>query len=122
MATNGRILVVEDDADIRESLREALEDAGYRVTTACHGQEGLERLAQMARPSLILLDLMMPVMSGPEFLDAKQSDSRISDIPVLIVSAYGEIADETTGCVGFIPKPVALERLLETVRRHSHPS
>src|SRR4029079_4051046 len=114
-ATQRAILVVEDDADIRESLREALEDAGYCVTTARHGQEGLDRLAHMSRPSLILLDLMMPVMSGPEFLDALHEDSRVSDIPVLIVSAYGDMADETTGCVGFIPKPVPLERLLDSV-------
>ena len=73
----------------------------------------------MNRPSLILLDLMMPVMSGPEFLDALHEDDRISDIPVLIVSAYADIADETTGCVGFIPKPVPLERLLDSVRRYS---
>jgi CheY-like chemotaxis protein len=116
------ILVVEDDADIRESLRETLEDAGYRVTTARHGLEGLERLSHIDRPALILLDLMMPVMSGPEFLEALHEDERIADIPVLIVSAYAEVADNTTGCVGFIPKPVPLDRLLDSVRRYSRAS
>jgi len=113
------ILVVDDDVEILESLRDALEDAGYSVTTARHGREGLDRLAGMDRPSLILLDLMMPVMSGPEFLDALREDDRFSDVPVVVVSAYGHLADSTCGVAGFVRKPVNLGTLLECVARHS---
>jgi CheY-like chemotaxis protein len=111
-----KVLVIDDDADIRESLREALEDAGYDVTTACNGREGLERLAQIGNPCVILLDLMMPVMSGPEFLQVLIEDK--NHAPVVVVSAYGEIADPATGISDFIPKPVRLDRLLDAVSRY----
>jgi two-component system response regulator AtoC len=109
------ILVVEDDTDVRESIREVLEDAGYHVTTASNGREGLDRL-EVARPSLILLDLMMPVMSGPELLAILQQ--RGSDVPVVVVSAYCDHADESAGVAGFISKPVRLQKLLDTVREY----
>jgi CheY-like chemotaxis protein len=112
------ILVVDDDAEILESLRDALEDAGYDVTTARHGREGLDRLASMSPPSLILLDMMMPVMSGPEFLDAIREDRRFSEVPVVVVSAYGHLADKTCGIADFIRKPVNLRALLACVARH----
>ena len=109
------ILVVEDDTDVRESIREVLEDAGYHVATAANGKEGLDRL-ERARPSLILLDLMMPVMSGPELLAILQQ--RGSDVPVVVVSAYCDHADASTGVSGFISKPVRLQKLLDTVREY----
>jgi two-component system, NtrC family, response regulator AtoC len=115
-AENGHtILVVEDDTDVRESIREVLEDAGYHVATAANGKEGLDRL-ERARPALILLDLMMPVMSGPELLAILQQ--RGSDVPVVVVSAYCDNADASTGVSGFISKPVRLQKLLDTVREY----
>ena len=113
--TEHTILVVEDDTDVRESIREVLEDAGYHVATAANGKEGLDRL-ECARPSLILLDLMMPVMSGPELLAILQQ--RGSDVPVVVVSAYCDHADESAGVSGFISKPVRLQKLLDTVREY----
>ncbi len=110
------ILVVDDDAEIRESLKDALEDAGYAVTTACYGRDGLDKLDAMTRPGLSLLDLMMPVMSGPEFLDELHEGSH-ADVPVVVVSAYGHMADSTTGIAEFVRKPVRLDTLLESVRR-----
>ncbi len=115
------ILVVEDDVDIRECYQSLLERAGYRVTTAKNGQEALDELERQ-RPALILLDLMMPVMSGPEFLEVMRSDSKSDDIPVLIVSAYGELADATTGVAGFLRKPVELETLLAAVSKYCTPT
>jgi two-component system, chemotaxis family, chemotaxis protein CheY len=114
--SDGTILVVEDDVDIRECYQSLLEREGYRVTTAQNGQEALDVLSR-EHPSLILLDLMMPVMSGPEFLEAMRLDSNSFDIPVVIVSAYGELADATAGVAGFLRKPVDLPALLGTVRR-----
>ena len=114
-ATEHTILVVEDDTDVRESIREVLEDAGYNVTTAANGAEGLNRL-EAKRPSLILLDLMMPVMSGPELLAILRQ--RGSDVPVVVVSAYADQADESCGVSGVISKPVRLQKLLDTVREY----
>ncbi len=110
------ILVVEDDVDIRECYQSLLEREGYRVTTAQNGQEALDVLSR-EHPALILLDLMMPVMSGPEFLEAMREDESSTDIPVVIVSAYGELADATAGVAGFLRKPVELAALLGAVRR-----
>ena len=114
-AAEHTILVVEDDTDVRESIREVLEDAGYAVATASNGKEGLDRL-ERTRPSLILLDLMMPVMSGPELLAILQQ--RGNDVPVVVVSAYADHADASAGVSGFISKPVRLQKLLDTVREY----
>jgi len=110
------VLVIDDDVDIRESLRDALEDAGYEVATAANGREGLERLEHALKPCVILLDLMMPVMSGPEFLFALREAHDAT--PVIVVSAYGELADADTGIACFIPKPVRLDTLLKAIRLH----
>ena len=128
MATCGSchpVLIVEDDPDIRDTFRALLEDRGYQVATACNGQEALDELSCMGAPCLILLDLMMPVMSGPEFLEVVKHDPERQDIPIVIVSAYAELADDTTLAEGFLKKPVALETLLEWVQRycpHSRPA
>jgi len=114
----GGILVVEDDPDIRDTFREVLEAEGYRVSTAANGQEGLERLEEIRRPCLILLDLMMPVMSGPEFLAAMRQKDGLGPVPVVIVSAWPDEAEKTEGAQGFMAKPVNLERLLALVQQY----
>src|SRR5215212_2491309 len=83
----GDVMVVEDDFTIRETLRELLEDEGYRVTQASNGAEALACLRTNGTPRLILLDLMMPVMDGVEFRRALQKDPRLSDIPMVVLSA-----------------------------------
>src|SRR5262249_13340445 len=117
-SVSGRILVVEDDVHIRESLRDVLEDEGYEVTTARNGKEGLEQLAEMNHPCVVLLDLMMPVMNGGEFLKAVRADDIIASIPVIVVSAWpkeaARVADQAQS---FVKKPVALEVLLEEIER-----
>jgi CheY-like chemotaxis protein len=111
------ILIVEDDPDIRDTFRALLEDRGYPVTTASNGREALDELSQR-HPCLILLDLMMPVMSGPEFLDVIKKDPENAAIPIVIVSAYAELMDETTLCDGFLKKPVSMDTLLRWVARY----
>lgn len=112
------VLIVEDDPDIRDTFRALLEDRGYRVATAANGREALDELSCIDSPCLILLDLMMPVMSGPEFLDVVKHDPERQDIPVVIVSAYAELADESTLAEGFLKKPVSLDTLLSWVQRY----
>src|SRR2546423_10696788 len=84
------LLVVDDDPGIRESLAELLHDEGYVVLTAINGQDALARLRTSGdRPCVILLDLMMPVMSGSEFYTEMRNDPALADIPVVIISADG---------------------------------
>jgi CheY-like chemotaxis protein len=111
------ILIVEDDEDIRETLRYALEAEGYEVVTAADGKEGLAILARMPRPCLILLDLMMPVMNGWEFMDALVSDRTLATIPVVVTTAFIERAD-VVPAVEFLKKPVTLDQLTAIARRY----
>jgi CheY-like chemotaxis protein len=113
------ILVIEDDADIRESLQQVLELEGYSVRTASNGREGLEALHADGRPALILLDLMMPVMNGWEFLEAQRGAGELSSVPVVIVSAAHDLT-RATSAVATIKKPVDLDVLLEVIARYTH--
>ena len=106
------ILVVDDDADIRESLRDALGDEGYAVRLASNGKEALELLTTLKRPRGIILDLTMPVMSGTEFYQAMRAVPALADIPVLISTS--DPSHAPTG-VPVMKKPVSLKRLLATV-------
>jgi CheY-like chemotaxis protein len=111
------ILLVEDDDFIRQEISEALEDEGYRVATAAHGKEALAILAEGARPSVVLLDLMMPVMNGWQFRQAQAHHPAYSGIPVVVVTAAGSRADiPPIEAHGWLAKPLDLERLLETIQ------
>jgi len=82
------VLIVDDDDDIREILAETLVDRGFEVATAINGRDALEVLRSMAvRPSVILLDLMMPIMSGWEFCEYRVKSSVLSKVPVIIITA-----------------------------------
>jgi CheY-like chemotaxis protein len=107
------VLVIEDDLDIREALLEALALEGYRVTAAQDGAEGLAR-ARALRPDLIVLDLMMPVMDGFEFLGARGADEGLSATPVIVVTARHPA--EVEGCE-VLHKPFDLDALLAAARR-----
>jgi CheY-like chemotaxis protein len=111
-------MVVEDDAETRELIAEVLRDDGYVVQTAANGAEALASLRTGASPpTLILLDLKMPVMSGWQFLDERATDQRLSHIPVLVLSAdpTRQLAS-SRGVVAVVGKPFDLPRLLKLVR------
>jgi CheY-like chemotaxis protein len=115
-----RILVVEDDEDIRRNLQDILEFQGYEVEQATDGSAALELLKQATQPpSLILLDLMMPGMDGFQFREAQQRDHKIASIPVIVMTADGhiEIKKMKVGAQDSIRKPVELDELLEKVAR-----
>lgn len=114
------ILVIEDDSDIRETLRQILEVQGYQVTTASHGREGLEALEHGLRPNLILLDLMMPVMNGWEFLTVRKERDELTQIPIVILSAVRN-PEQQSGLAGypFVKKPLDLDVLLNTVEQNA---
>lgn len=111
------VLVVDDDPDIRETLRFVLEEAGYPVYSAENGQDALQVLADSdPLPGLILLDLMMPIMSGDEMLRALRAVRALAQIPVTIVTASG--APMPPLASSMLKKPVDLDVLLRIVERN----
>ncbi len=119
---NGDILVVEDDASIRDTLRELLEDEGYRVLWAENGIEALRQL-RTCTPGVILLDLMMPVMDGWQLRKELQRDPALAHIPVVVVSAEHRLdrAVAALAVQGWLAKPFELQALLTTLRRFCPP-
>ena len=123
MANPGSLLVIDDDHDILLSLQDVLEVEGYHVITASSGREALEYLRQGLRPDLILLDLMMPEVSGWAFRAWQRADPALASIPVVVVSGQGLSAQQVSqlGVAGYLPKPVDLDMLLDTVARFTSP-
>ena len=115
-----RAMIVEDDPDIREVLEEMIDAGGHAVVTATNGAEGLAALAQVDPPALVLLDLMMPVMSGFAFLEelARRND-RTGD-RVLLISANETVerAAQLPGVVGYVKKPFDLDEVLALVEKY----
>ncbi len=113
--TNPCILLVDDDDDLRAAIVVLLEAQGYKVREARNGKEALGILAEMTTPCLILLDFLMPVMNGVEFLRAVAEDHRLAPIPVVMVA--GVKADPATpGIRRFIRKPFSPDLLIAAVR------
>jgi CheY-like chemotaxis protein len=113
------ILIIEDEAFIRENLQMLFELEGYSVQTAENGKEGLAVLNKtVARPCMILLDLLMPVMNGFEFLKAKNTEASISDIPVCVLSG-SEDEPRLENVAALVRKPFGFEELLQAVQLHA---
>jgi CheY-like chemotaxis protein len=109
------ILVIEDEDSIIDLLNMLLVDEGYHVITARNGREGLMRLAE-SLPTLILCDVMMPVMNGLEFCQEVQSHAEYHSIPIILMSAVGQkIRSEGCPPAAFLEKPFDIDRLLDTL-------
>jgi CheY-like chemotaxis protein len=120
MDTQHHILLVEDNADTRDSMALVLEYEGYKVVGAANGQEALNHLEGNPHACLILLDLMMPVLDGWEFRARQRQDPALAAIPVVVLSAYGS-GDQKTAAMeaaGYLQKPVEIEDLLDVVKRY----
>jgi CheY-like chemotaxis protein len=115
---SGTVFIVEDDLDTREMLEHFLETEGYAVETASNGKIALERLTGGARPAVILLDLMMPVMDGWQFRRAQVRDSSLAGIPVIVVSAAGGERAKQIDADDYLSKPVNLDELLAHVTHY----
>lgn len=114
-----RILAVDDVADNLLLLKTILELEGYRVDTADSGTSALNQL-RMSPPDLVLLDLMMPDMSGYDVTRHIRKDEKIGSIPILLVTAYADISASQRlglGANGFIRKPIDVDELLDKVRQ-----
>jgi CheY-like chemotaxis protein len=117
MVEHFRILVVEDHNDSREMLEEFLTEEGFTVETAVNGLQALERLMRPPRPDLVLLDLMMPVMTGWDLMERVAEEPSLWGLPVIVVSGAGSTRPLPRGIVGSIPKPLDLNLLMETISR-----
>ncbi len=113
------ILVVDDDALIREELRDGLIDAGFATDTAPNGAEANRLLRRLGyRPDLILLDLMMPVMDGWQFRAGQLRDPSLAPIPVLLLSAAADVRRDCAElkASGYVKKPFHMGALVAAVR------
>jgi CheY-like chemotaxis protein len=108
------ILVVDDERDICDVMAEALALDGHRVLIASNGRMALEQ-ARRDRPDLIILDLMMPVMSGWEFLEARREDPALASVPVIVDTAFPET--QVDGAALILQKPFDVDTLLAAVAR-----
>jgi CheY-like chemotaxis protein len=108
------VLIVEDDTETRDTLTQLLEKDGREIVTAGDGQEAFERLSDVPRPCLILLDLAMPRMNGWEFLRRQSADPSIAHIPTIVLSG----STLPAGAKHQLAKPVDVERLLALVDQY----
>ncbi len=116
-----RILLIEDDVDVREAIAEVLVDVGFHVDTAVNGRTALQFLQHGARPDVIVLDLMMPEMDGREFRLRQLADAAIASIPVVVVTADGRALPTDPAVGGVIKKPFAPATLLAAIERAMEP-
>lgn len=110
------ILLVEDDDDLREVMRDALEANGYDVVAARNGQEALDELPEIRHLCLVLLDLVMPRMNGWEFYEKVREREALAEVPIVVHSSSTTRAPQ--GAARVLRKPISLEVLLSVVQEH----
>ncbi|HTM22488.1 MAG TPA: response regulator [Kofleriaceae bacterium] len=114
---NRRILLVEDDPDIRADLAEILVDEGFHVDTAAHGAIALDRMRMGPLPDLVLLDLMMPVMDGFQFRAAQVADPQLAAVPVLVLSGAADMLAQVHAikAQAVVRKPFRIDQILQAI-------
>jgi CheY-like chemotaxis protein len=112
------VLIVEDDADLREMMAQLLALEGYHTAAVSNGREALDYLRNGEKPNLILLDLMMPVMDGWEFRRRQEADPALAPVPVVILSALDQSRAADVSADAFLKKPLDFDRLLQLVRTY----
>lgn len=112
------VLIIEDDADLREMMAQLLTLEGFHAETAANGQDALDYLRSGEPPDLILLDLMMPIMDGWEFRRRQAADPSLARVPVVVLSALDPARGADLDAAAFLKKPLDFDRLLDLVRRY----
>ena len=116
-----RILVVEDQEDNRQILRDMLAPTDYEITEAENGEEALVAIAKQ-RPDLILMDIQLPIMDGYTATSRIKSDPALQSIPIIAVTSYALSGEEkkarAAGCDDYVPKPFSPRQLLAKVRQY----
>jgi len=113
------VLVLEDEDDLRESMRDLLEDNGYAVVAVRDGREALDALPRIQHVCIVVLDLVMPQMNGWDFFDAMRAVPQMADVPVVVHSSAA--ARAPAGVTRVLGKPLQPEKLLATVREFCAP-
>jgi len=115
------ILVVEDQEDNRQILRDLLGSAGYELTEAENGEEAVAAVAKQ-RPDLILMDIQLPIMDGYEATRRIRTNPDLKSVPIIAVTSYALVGDEDkaleAGCNGYVTKPHSPRELLAKVRAY----
>ncbi len=121
MSGGSWILVIDDDPDIREIVTLALEERGHRVVDCADGAAALELLHREPGCSLVILDLMMPTLSGWEFRERQLEDPELAHIPVVVVSGSRGVAEHANhlGAAAWLAKPFELAQLTDAIARHA---
>lgn len=114
------VLLVDDDEDFCDSIRDLLLRRGYAVATARDGQQALDTISANRVPCVVLLDLVMPGMDGWRFLSVVKANPQMSSIPIVIASAHSA-THAPTGVEGVLQKPFALSELFSFVERYCGP-
>lgn len=109
------VLIIEDDHETRVALRELLEGEGFLVLTATNGFEGYSKLQSLSGPAVVVLDQNLPLANGDEFLELKEGNRRLRDVPVIVVSAVSDRLSDR-GIVKFLPKPIDAVLLVDSIR------
>jgi CheY-like chemotaxis protein len=110
------VLVVEDELDLREMMRDALELNGYAVVTAEDGQDALNKISDIDHLCLVILDLLMPVMNGWDFVERMRRRTELASVPVVVHSSAP--GPEPAGVTRVLQKPILFDRLLAVVREY----
>ena len=113
------VLLVEDNPDVRDMMALALQFAGHRVMAASNGKDALKVL-RAARPCVILLDLMMPIMDGWQFCAAREQDGELRKVPLIVISALTDVSARIPASA-HLSKPVDIDRMLELVDSYCRP-
>ncbi len=116
-----RILVVEDQADNRQIIRDMLSATDYEITEAENGEQALAALTKQ-RPDLILMDIQLPIMDGYEATRRIKADPALKSIPIIAVTSYALSGEEqkarAAGCDDYVPKPYSPRHLLAKIRQY----
>ncbi|MEI9949038.1 MAG: response regulator [Pseudomonadota bacterium] len=110
------VLIVEDEEDLRELMRDALQMRGYSVVTAEEGTDALRKIDDIGPPCVILLDLLMPGMNGWDFFEKVRQRPELASVPVIIHSSASSRAP--VGVTRVLQKPLAFERLVSIVSEY----
>jgi len=114
------LLLIDDHIDSRDAMEELFRREGYTVETAGHGRQALNKLYNGLRPCVILMDLMMPVMTGFEFRQEQMRHPEFSRIPIIVYSGVTDVRRnaEQLEAAAYVEKPIAPDRLMALVRQH----
>ena len=111
-----KVLIIDDDPDICQSVIDVLEIKGYHPVATSGGQQGIEYLKSMLeQPCVILLDIIMPVATGRQVMDFLKQDPLFAHIPVIVFSEFAGVADSVRS-VAFVPKPIEMKSLINAVK------